>query len=308
MNKMVTLSAHGYTAEILPAKGANCLRLFHEPTGCDLLRTPADPDDLTGNPFVYGMPILFPPNRLADGRFNFEGREYVFPINEPNIGCHSHGSLNITPFETIAAGPDRAAFRFEAAAGRTYLGYPQTFSLLIEYTLLPDGLCQTVTVGNRSDFNMPVGLAFHSNFALPFTPDGKTADISLCLPVTGEYLRNERFLADGTVGGDEAVLSALNSGRFRPGERNLAGFFARKENAPLVLTDLSSGRKLVYRPDEKYRCWMVLAGADKSFVSICPQTWVINAPNLNLPVEQSGLQIVAPGGSLRLVSYLGIEN
>ena len=35
--------------------------------------------------YLYGMPILFPVNRIENGIFDFEGRHYVFPIVAKNI-------------------------------------------------------------------------------------------------------------------------------------------------------------------------------------------------------------------------------
>jgi aldose 1-epimerase len=39
----------------------------------------------------YGFPILFPPNRIEDGKFKLNGVEYSLPLNEPLRNNHIHG-------------------------------------------------------------------------------------------------------------------------------------------------------------------------------------------------------------------------
>ena len=80
--------------------GANCISLRNEKYGANLLREPPDISAMTENPFLYGMPTLFPVNRIENGRFTFEGREYIFPINEPSTNCQN------SPFSREEAGFD----------------------------------------------------------------------------------------------------------------------------------------------------------------------------------------------------------
>lgn len=94
---MINLKSRNYTAVITPSRGANCVSLRNTEYGAVILRElpmGAKPD----NPYLYGMPVLFPVNRISGGRFEFEGREYIFPINEPNTGCHIHGTLHSETF------------------------------------------------------------------------------------------------------------------------------------------------------------------------------------------------------------------
>ena len=60
----------------------NCRVVANTRLGAEILRTPgADEIEVfKGRPQVFGLPILFPPNRIADGRYTFEGRSYQYPI------------------------------------------------------------------------------------------------------------------------------------------------------------------------------------------------------------------------------------
>ena len=77
----VEFTKRDYTALLVPSVGANLVRLAHTRLGVEVLRTPSERehDEFLRRPHVYGVPILFPPNRIADGRFRFDGREYRFP-------------------------------------------------------------------------------------------------------------------------------------------------------------------------------------------------------------------------------------
>ena len=90
----IHLSAFGYEAEICPERGANLISLTRPELHMSSLRTPSSLEDFTkSNPYLWGVPVLLPPNRISGAKFEFEGREYVFPMNEPTIGNFIHGML-----------------------------------------------------------------------------------------------------------------------------------------------------------------------------------------------------------------------
>ena len=93
----VEFTKRDYTALLVPSVGANLVRLAHTRLGVEVLRTPSERehDEFLRRPHVYGVPILFPPNRIADGRFRFDGREYRFPITRPEENNYHHGILKI---------------------------------------------------------------------------------------------------------------------------------------------------------------------------------------------------------------------
>ena len=69
----IRLNCGEATAFICPALGANCLSLR---VGEHVLLRETPHADITPElANVYGMPFLFPPNRVADGVYHFEGRE-----------------------------------------------------------------------------------------------------------------------------------------------------------------------------------------------------------------------------------------
>ena len=77
-SEIIELCGGGYTARISLSRGANCISLRHSATGARILREPPDPMRLD-NPYLYGMPLLFPVNRISGGRFVLRGGSMSFP-------------------------------------------------------------------------------------------------------------------------------------------------------------------------------------------------------------------------------------
>ena len=65
MDEIITLKNGGYTAKINASKGANCFSLTNDKYNASILREPNYSKPLD-NPFLYGAPILFPQNRIAE--------------------------------------------------------------------------------------------------------------------------------------------------------------------------------------------------------------------------------------------------
>ena len=73
--KGVEFSKGDYTALLIPEMGANLVRLANTRLGAEILRTPGpgEIETFRSRPQVFGLPILFPPNRIADGRYVVRG-------------------------------------------------------------------------------------------------------------------------------------------------------------------------------------------------------------------------------------------
>ena len=98
--KGVEFSKGEYTALLIPEMGANLVRLANTRLGAEILRTPGpgEIETFRSRPQVFGLPILFPPNRIADGRYVFEGRTYQYPITIERERNYHHGVLKSEAF------------------------------------------------------------------------------------------------------------------------------------------------------------------------------------------------------------------
>ena len=278
----IMLESGGYLAEFSSVRGGVCYRLFHKTSGREILRTPESEDALRENAFLYGNPVLFPPNRIRGGVFRFRRRVYRFPVNEPSTGSHLHGELYRKPFDVSEKTNSRAVFSFHADAGE-YLGFPHAFSVIRAYTLDERGLTETCAVENCSAEEMPFLLAFHTTFMA----EGCT----LRQAVRREQLRDSRFLPTG-VYCENARGRAITAGTYRVGEEPLSALYEASGNTAY----LASGDAVVcYRASSDYRYRMLFAPAGAGFLCFEPQTCAIDCFHLPESPEQSGLITLCPG-------------
>jgi aldose 1-epimerase len=99
-------------------------------------------------------------NRIPNGRFTFEGREYVLP---PNLGTHPHplhgqGWRNAWTVEK--AQDDEALLSYE----HTTDVWPWAYRAEQRFTLSETGLRLELSVTNTGQGAMPAGLGFHPYF------------------------------------------------------------------------------------------------------------------------------------------------
>lgn len=291
--KTVKLTAGGYEAVILPEFGANCISLKHLATGASLLREPETEQDFLREPIWHGMPLLFPPNRIQDAKFDFAGKTYHFSLNEPERMVHVHGELSHTEFETVSAGENKAVFRFRAP----YFDY-QAICLEIAYVLDEEGLHQTVTVTNESEETIPVGLGYHTAVPLPFLPGGKPEDIVLQGSLGAEYGRDpERLLTQWEPLPDSEVHKAIEAGTLQPYGKWITVQYLCGEDRTVRVIDKATGIAVVYEISDTYASWMFWKLQDSKFLCLEPQSWLGNTPYAPDPI-QMGLQVIPPQGNV----------
>lgn len=202
--KGVEFSKGEYTALLIPEMGANLVRLANTRLGAEILRTPGpgEIETFRSRPQVFGLPILFPPNRIADGRYVFEGRTYQYPITIERERNYHHGVLKSEAFlVSKARETDREVMiecRYYANAGNdaVYRDFPHEFKCKITYRLTAEGLEQEVVFFNRSETRMPLGVGFHTPLTIPFA-GGTDADYVMRLAVGEEVELDGRNLPTG---------------------------------------------------------------------------------------------------------------
>ena len=284
----VVLSGADYRAVILPEYGANCVSLVYLPMGKELLRVPETEAQLAGAPNLYGLPILFPPNRIRDGHFFFAGREYRFPLNEPESRNHIHGMLSATPFAQVGEG----LFEYSATEREPYLSFPHKFSIRRRYCPGPDGLLHTVEVTNESGQDMPVGVGIHA--ALQAESCRIRAEVVRRWPTDPI-----RHLPAGEPETVSQLLDALRAGMLDPCAGPVSALLECRPGSEIILTG-EDGGAWHCAPDAGFRFTMLWNGDGKGgFVCPEPQSWMTDAPNLTLPAETTGFRTLAPGETAR---------
>lgn len=297
----VRLWAGDYEALIVPSLGANVLQLLYydreKGQTLDILRTPDRAKTLLDDPYAYGIPVLFPANRIAGGCFAYDGITYRFPQNYPN-GVHIHGVLHTYDWTLTACRSqgDEVAAVLEASTEDPALRkcFPIDLTIRLECVLGQEGLLQRFILDNQSQVTMPFGLAYHTAFRVPFTQGGAAGDVRLCLPLEGRCLDDPM---DRLPSGEVAELSEYeqtfaspNGGE--PLKYPLDSLYRAGPGREAVLRDLRTGREVVYTADPSDKYWIIWNGREQTdFVAVEPQTWLSNGIHLPDPASHGVLYL-----------------
>ena len=282
-----------FRSEIVPEIGGNVISLRHRPSGTKLLREPADLCELQRFPEQFGLPVLFPPNRIRDGRFTFEGRHCQLPVNETAMNNHLHGLVVNKPWKLTAQTCSSAELSYDfTPSSPEYSGFPFAFMLKRELTLTGNGLLDCMTVTNRGNWNMPLGLGYHSTF--PAAP----AQIRLSaggdqFEIGERYLPTGRHLDWGVIDPRQWFdPTGINAGFHMRAETMI-----REDGRPFHGAEIRyENGTLRYITDEKFGFWYTWNRRGQGdFISLEPVSWMADALNRPEPAETTGVRSLAPG-------------
>lgn len=107
---------------------------------------------------AHGAPLIPWPNRLADGKYSFDGVDYQVSLTEPEKHNAIHGFLRWRSWKVIA---QESHFVTMAIQLHPLRGYPFTLDVSARYELGDDGLTVTTTVANVGDSALPYAHGQH---------------------------------------------------------------------------------------------------------------------------------------------------
>ena len=304
---IVTIAAGDYEAKINLSRGANCISLSNAKYDAQILRVPDYSRELD-NPYLYGMPILFPVNRISGGRFEFEGRDYVFPINEEKTGCFIHGVLHESEFTAERMNENTVLCSFTAQNGNPYPGFPHNFKIEIEYSIAENKFNQITRVINLSDKNMPVFLGYHTTFAVPFLKDSNPDDLRVSVPIGAEFERNmENYLPTGNMPAPDKITSALNEGCFSPFSMPISKHYRKGASDKMMISDIKRRIRVVYENDEKLAYRLIYNGDADEYICLEPQNCIANCANSPFKRADAGFDYIKPQECKEYYSKIWIE-
>jgi len=136
--------------------------------------------------------VLAPwPNRLRDGRYEFEGTPAQVPLDEPERGNAIHGLVRWAPWGLVEHG--RSAVRLEHVL-HPQPAYPFRLRIEIEYRLDDGGLTVSVRAVAEGDRRTPFGLGFHGYLA---AGAGGVDAARLAVPAERRLVLDERMIPVG---------------------------------------------------------------------------------------------------------------
>ncbi len=133
------------------------------------------------------------PNRLKDGKYEFEGKEYNLPINFPAQNHAMHGFLAGKPYEIVEQSAEKVRMVFEYDGSDS--GFPFPFRTALAYELFENEIYCRTWVENSGTQAFPIGEGWHPYFKL----GGKVDDWILKLPKCEALIVDGRMLPTGNT-------------------------------------------------------------------------------------------------------------
>lgn len=184
---MIALASGDWSARVEPALGGAILDLVWRDRAV-FRPTPEGADDVLA---TACFPLVPYPNRIADGRFTFEGVDVILPVL-PAFAPHAlHGDAWRHPWTVESWDGDRVrmALDWPGTDAGSMEGWPWPWRALQTVSLNPGGLEVELSVTNTGDRAMPAGLGLHPYFR-------RTGDTRLRLEASGVWLTDVREIPD----------------------------------------------------------------------------------------------------------------
>ncbi|MFJ9384733.1 aldose 1-epimerase [Peribacillus sp. NPDC101481] len=299
-------------AILAPSLGSNLLSFKYKQKDIEVLRTPVSLEEYKKAPILYGMPILFPPNRIEAGQFTYKGIVYRFPVNETEKFNHIHGFLHDKPWKVCKkeVNGKEIVINTEFSSSEFDLkdSFPQDITVNMSLILRDESLDIQLEITNKGNDPFPWGAGYHTVFNFPFGPGGKLEDCRISLPVNKHWELNERSLPTGAIHETADTLEIQNG--FSLEGRLFDDLFGYDEERALenecILTDQEAGIQVIYHADQHFKFWVLFN--QEGFACPEPYTWVTNAPNLDLSAKLTGLRELKSGDTVQLRTRLAIKD
>jgi aldose 1-epimerase len=163
------------------------VRSFHD--GARAVLEPYDVGEICDG--AHGAVLIPWPNRLADGRYEFDGAWNQLPISEPATATAIHGLLRWVPWRKLEHDADRVLV---GARMHPRPGYPFDLETSVEYRLDDAALEVTTTACNRGRSACPFAAGQHPYLS---PGEGLIDACTLELPAASVILLDERKLPCG---------------------------------------------------------------------------------------------------------------
>lgn len=245
------------------------------------------------------FPLVPYSNRIAQGRFLFQGQQVTL---KKNFGDHPHplhGNGWLNAWELTAQTSDRLTLSLDhSAEGASFEDWPWPFRATQVFALTNSALQITLSISNLAEQSVPVGLGFHPYFA-------NAADCEVQFIAQKVWLNNNDSLPASEV----ATPECWNYEAFRrPLPATVDNCFTQWNGSAVVRWPQRKIQARVSSPDACNAVFFTPV-AGKNFVAIEPVTHINNAIHL-FPVDgkDQAMNLLAPGESLSVTMHIEVSD
>lgn len=290
----------GSQVMIAQERGLNCFQFLAHIDGqsVDVIASSPGFETGAGSASHYGIPILFPfPNRIRDGRFRWEGREYQLPLS-PGHPNTLHGFCLDRPWRVVDQQQDSVTGRFQLSVDAPELveSWPSDFIIDVRYSVRGTSLVMDVTITNPDSVPLPWGFGTHAYFQLPLGEGGRVEDCIIQAPAHREWV-----LDDCLPRGDIREVHAATDLREgisladRKLDNVLTDLRTDGEIIETSVTDPHTGLRMIQSFPRDFRELVVFTPPWADAVCMEPYTCVTDAINLQQQGIDAGWRTLAPG-------------
>jgi aldose 1-epimerase len=291
----------GLRATFLPEMGSQLISLYSEEVGIEFIKGPESLEDRTTS---IGFPILMPPNRIKNGRFTFNDREYILDINERGRENHIHGFVHNKSWKVKDVGANIGGAWIETVILSTDEAditrqFPHDFELSMKYLLRDGALDITSRCANKGEDAMPFGIGFHPYFKVPLSESSSKSMCSLKVPANKVW-ELEECIPTGRLIDLNGAPKDLREGASLEGmllDDVYTDLEPKGDGSTCLYIDEGAKVGLRFTADAQFLHWVVYSGKtlDSDFICFEPYTWVTNAPNLHMSPRITGFRVLEPG-------------
>jgi aldose 1-epimerase len=224
-------------------------------------------------PSGRGQQLVPWPNRIEDGRYEFDGRSHQLALNEPERRNAIHGLVRWSHWRVVDRAADTVVFEHLLYPQP---GYPFALELRAEYSLSEEGLAVRIDATNAGTGAAPFGAGWHPYLAVE---SNVVDDVELRVPAATVLVANERGLP---VGSTAAAGDGLDFREAKPiGPAKLDHCFTDLERDGHGRAAARVGTTTLW-VDESFPYLMVFTGdglpdVDRRSVAVEPMTCAPNA-------------------------------
>ena len=145
----------------------------------------------------YASSILFPfANRIKDGEYRFNGKDYKLNCNEADKHNALHGTVYNKNFKVInsSVSKERASVTLQYIDEGNNVGFPFKFKINITYNFLKTGISISTQITNLDDRSFPFTLGWH-----PYFKSKSLNDSYINFFSNSKYAVDEQQITVGTV-------------------------------------------------------------------------------------------------------------
>ncbi len=284
----------GHYLKIVPEKGAIISDFGMH--GVSLLKGYDNIEELETLAWSRGALLSPFPNRVRDGKFNFAGTEYAFPINNADTHTAIHGLVRKSAFQLdsveVNAADCRVVCSHDYAGDLEYFPFP--FKTRVIYELNNEALTFTLTTENTGTKKMPAGLGWHPYFKI----SDNVEDCKLKLPPLSMVHIDAQMIPTGERSDFTKFAESKPIDDY-----NFDNCFALQGENETAEVRLESDKGILrYFQDTKYPFLQIFTPPQRDCIAFEPMTCNVDAFN-----NGEGLRVLESGEAISLRCGVGFE-